>query len=152
MQNRLDYQLHNNKSLAGNSQSEVDLLQKENKKLREEAYSKDEKSDILFNFLLNMQHSLLNKSSGLPILQNVDIITLRSKINEIQDEVYDLIYKRNKTANNSNPNPASNFNFSGENNNNNFNGTMRSMNSNQIKNIYGLRDFKELSEENEKIR
>lgn len=41
-----------------------------------------------------MQHTILNRTSNLTVLQNLDSITLRSRINEIQDEVHNLVYKQ----------------------------------------------------------
>ena len=90
--------------------------------------------DTLFNFLINMQHSIMNRTSSITVLQNLDILTLRSKINEIQEETFELIYKSNRQNNL----PIDN----------NFNGTMKSSSSQ----FYGMRNFKELSEDNEKIR
>jgi hypothetical protein len=126
----LDYQIHNNNTITNYSE---EILSKENKKLREEAHYREEKLDILFNFLINMQHSIMNKTSSISVLQNLDILTLRTKINEIQEETFELVYKNNKQNNF----PADNFN-----------GTMKSS-SNQM---YGMRNFKDLYEDNEKAR
>ena len=123
--------MHNNNVVSNHSE---EILAKENKKLREEAYARDEKIDTLFNFLINMQHSIMNRTSSITVLQNLDILTLRSKINEIQEETFELIYKSNRQNNL----PIDN----------NFNGTMKSSSSQ----FYGMRNFKELSEDNEKIR
>lgn len=74
------------------------MLTKDNKKLKEQVYSKDEKLDLLFSFLINMQHVVLNRTSNMTVLQNLDSVSLRSKINEIQEEVPNLLYKKDKNS------------------------------------------------------
>jgi hypothetical protein len=122
--------MHNNNAVLNYSE---EILTKENKKLREEAHNREEKLDILYNFFINMQHSIMNKTSNISVLQNLDILTLRSKINEIQEETFELIYKNNKQNNF----PADNFN-----------GTMKSSSSQ----MYGIKNFKDLYDDTEKIR
>lgn len=121
-----------NKNVVSNHSEEI--IAKENKKLREDSITKDEKLDALFNFLINMQHSVMNRTSSITVLQNYDIITLRSKINEIQEEVLEILHRNFR--------PLINDNL------NNFNGTMKSSSSN----MYSMRNFREISEENEKIK
>lgn len=117
--------MHNNNPKGNYSE---EYITKENKKLREDVYAKDEKIDILFNFLINMQHSIINKTTSLTVMQNLDILGLRGKINDIQEGVQDLIF-RNQRQNESN-----------------FNATMKSN--------YGYRNLnlREFPEENEQIR
>ncbi len=122
MQTRLDYHLNSNNY----TNLSEDFLTKENRKLKEEVYAKDEKLDLLLNFLINMQHSILNRTSNLTVLQNLDCITLRSRINEIQDEVHNLVYKSNKNNINANA-PGSPL-------------------------LSSTRNFRDISEENEKMR
>ena len=124
--------MHNNNNVNNHSE---EIIAKENKRLREEAYTRDEKIDTLFNFLINMQHTIMNKTSSIPVLQNLDMIALRTKITEIQENVYELVYKNSRQNYNSTVNE-------------NFSGTMKSTNSQ----MYTLKNFKELSEENEKNR
>ena len=131
MHNRFDYQMNNN-NVASNYSEEY--MTKENKKLREDIYAKDEKMEILFNFLTNMQHSILNRTSSITVLQNLDILTLRTRINEIQDEASELFYKNQRQKIDSGAN---------------LNGTMKTPPSNLQ---FGMRNFRELSEDNEKIR
>ena len=121
----------NNNNVVSNYSEEY--MTKENKKLREDLYAKDEKMDNLFNFLINMQHSILNRTSSMTVLQNLDILTLRTRINEIQDEVQELIYKNQRPQIDSGAN---------------LNGTMKTSPPLQ----YGMKNFRELSDDNEKIR
>ena len=134
MQERLDYQLNNNNKPKGNYSEEY--ITKENKKLREEVYAKDEKIDVLFNFLINMQQSIINKTTSLTVLQNLDLSSLRDKINNIQEGVHELIY-RNQNLNFNQRNNESGNNF-------NANSTMKS--------TYCMRNLREYTEENEQIR
>lgn len=69
---------------------------KENRKLKEELYNKDEKLDLFLNFLVNIQNRILNKSSNISQLQSLDCLGLRSKINEIQDEINNVYDKCDK--------------------------------------------------------
>lgn len=131
--------MHNNNTVSNYSE---EIMLKENKKLREDAFSRDEKLDALLNFFINMQHSIMNKTSSISVLQNSDILSLRSKISEVQEEVYDMVYKNQR---NNFSNVPNNFNNS---NAELFNGTMKSSASQ----MYQMRNFRELSEENEQIR
>jgi hypothetical protein len=38
-----------------------------------------------------MQQTIINKTTSLTVIQNLDLSGLRSKINDIQERVYDLI-------------------------------------------------------------
>jgi len=87
------------------------MLTKDNKKLKEQLYNKDEKLDLLFSFLINMQHVVLNRTSNMTVLQNLDCVSLRSKINEISDEIPNILYKKEKNSqgelqNNNRPNSS----------------------------------------------
>jgi len=124
LQTRLDYHLNTNSY----SNFSEDFLTKENRKLKEEVYAKDEKLDLLLNFLINMQHSILNRTSNMTVLQNLDCITLRSRVNEIQDEVHNLVYKNDRNySENSAQAPRSPL-------------------------LSSSRNFRNISEENEKMR
>ncbi len=116
----------NSNSYPNNSE---EFLTKENRKLKEEIYSKDEKLDLLLNFLINLQNSILNRSSNITVLQNIDCASLRSRINEIQEEVLNLSHKRDKHY-------LDNSNFL--------------VNKSPL--LSSSRNFKEISEENEKMR
>jgi len=106
-------------------------LTKENRKLKEEVYAKDEKLDLLLSFVINMQHSILNRTSNITVLQNLDCITLRSRVNEIQDEVHSLVYRNQRDGLENNPiaprSPKSPL-------------------------LTSTRNFRDISEENEKMR
>ena len=75
-----------------------------------------------------MQHSILNRTSNMTVLQNLDCITLRSRINEIQDEVHNLVYKNDK------------------------NSLENSANAPRSPLLSCSRNFRDISEENEKMR
>lgn len=124
--------MQNNNALSNYSD---EIMSKENKKLREENLLQTEKLEALFNMLINLQHSVMARTSSITILQNLDMVTLRGKINEIQEQVYDLVY-RNAKLNTNIPTDTGNLN-------NNFNGTMKSSSSN----IYNMKNFRELPEE-----
>jgi hypothetical protein len=124
LQTRLDYHLNTNSY----SNFSEDFLTKENRKLKEEVYAKDEKLDLLLNFLINMQHSILNRTSNMTVLQNLDCITLRSRVNEIQDEVHNLVYKNDR---------------------NYFENSAQAPRSPLLS---SSRNFRDISEENEKMR
>lgn len=77
-----------------------------------------------------MQHTILNRTSNMTVLQNLDCLTLRSRINEIQDEVHNIIYKYDKNIDD----PALSANLT----------------KSPLLSI--SRNFRDLSEENEKMR
>lgn len=43
-----------------------------------------------------MQHSILNRTSNLNVLQNLDCLSLRSRIIEIQEELHNKMFKNER--------------------------------------------------------
>jgi hypothetical protein len=136
--------MHNNNSINNHSE---EIMTKENKILREEAHLRNEKLEILYNLLINLQHSIMNRTSSITVLYNLDAKSLRTKINELQDEIFELLNK-----NNINIRQLNNINFPNE----NFNGnnTMKSNLSqyNPMKSLKDLNEEKEKEKEKEKMK
>jgi hypothetical protein len=91
-----------------------------------------------------MQHSIINKTTSLTVLQNLDLPGLREKINNIQEGVHDLIYKSQNNIINSKKlaNTVNNFNSMKSNNNN----------SNYNSYNFNIKDNQNPDDENERIR
>ncbi len=68
----------------------------ENKRLKDDITLKEEKLILLYNFIINMQHTILNRPSNLSLLQNSDCSSLRSRILEIEDELHTKVIKNER--------------------------------------------------------
>lgn len=64
--------------------------------LKEEISFRDEKLDLLLNFALNLQKKVINSKTDFIAFQNLDLSSLKHKLNEIQDYISLHLKKENE--------------------------------------------------------
>ena len=87
---KLDYYHQIFPSKNSNFNNPCELMSLDNKKILEELKIKNEKLELFSNFYIKLQTLLLNKTTQITILDNLDIVAFKYRFNEIIESIKKL--------------------------------------------------------------